>query len=59
MTKSPTILLNAIIETAPDLAKFFENVLVMDENIKVRQNRINLLTNIKKIISRFINLTEI
>jgi glycyl-tRNA synthetase beta chain len=59
MNNTPSSTLNAIVGIAPDLDSFFENVLVMDKNIKVKQNRINLLTNIKNLISRFVNLSEI
>ena len=59
MQNSPASTLNSIIETSPALEAFFENVLVMDKNIKVKENRVNLLTNIKNLISRFINLSEI
>jgi len=59
MKNAPSSTLDAIASIAPDLDRFFENVLVMDKNIKVKQNRINLLTNIKNLISRFVNLSEI
>ena len=59
MNNAPSSTLDAIVGIAPDLDSFFENVLVMDKNIKVKQNRINLLTNIKNLISRFVNLSEI
>lgn len=59
MNNTPSSTLDAIVGIAPDLDSFFENVLVMDKNIKVKQNRINLLTNIKNLISRFVNLSEI
>lgn len=59
MNNVPSSTLDAIVGIAPDLDSFFENVLVMDKNIKVKQNRINLLTNIKNLISRFVNLSEI
>lgn len=59
MNDTPSSTLDAIVGIAPDLDSFFENVLVMDKNIKVKQNRINLLTNIKNLISRFVNLSEI
>ena len=57
--KSPSLTMNAIIETSPDLENFFDNVLVMDKNNHIKKNRLNLLTNIKKLISKFINLSEI
>lgn len=57
--KSPSLTMNAIIETSPDLKNFFDNVLVMDKNNHIKKNRLNLLTNIKKLISKFINLSEI
>ncbi len=59
MQNSPSSTLNSIIEISPALEAFFENVLVMDKNVKIKENRINLLTNIKNLISRFINLSEI
>ena len=56
---SPNLALNSILDIADDLSDFFENVLVMVENEEVKKNRINLLTNIKILISKFINLSEI
>ncbi len=56
---SPNLALNSILDIADDLSDFFENVLVMVENKEVKKNRINLLTNIKILISKFINLSEI
>ena len=56
---SPELALISILDIADDLSDFFENVLVMVENEEVKKNRINLLTNIKILISKFINLSEI
>jgi len=57
--KSPKKTLAGILNITPFLSSFFENVLVMDKNEKIKNNRINLLTNIKDLISRFANLSEI
>jgi glycyl-tRNA synthetase beta chain len=56
---NPTSSMTAILDIANDLSDFFENVLVMVDDDNVKKNRINLLTNIKNLISKFINLSEI
>ena len=57
--KSPKKTMTGILNITPFLSNFFENVLVMDKNEKIKNNRISLLTKIKDLISRFANLSEI
>ena len=59
INKNPEDSLKRVLDTAPSLTKFFDNVLVMDEDEKLRQNRLNLLTRMKNIISGFANFSEI
>ena len=59
INKNPDMCLKEILNTAPCLSKFFDNVLVMDKNEEIKQNRINLLTNMKNTISGFANFSEI
>ncbi len=42
------ILFNSFNEINPTIEKFFEDVLVMDENEKIKQNRLAMLTMLKK-----------
>jgi len=51
--------LRSIAELAPVLDTFFVEVLVMDENLELRQNRISLLQSILRLISRTARLTEV
>jgi len=53
------ICLYEIIKSFDKLADFFENVLVMDKNEEIKNNRINLLTKFKNLISEFSNLSEL
>ena len=50
--------LQRVAELAPVLDKFFIDVLVMDEDRKLRRNRIALLQGIERAISRIARLTE-
>jgi glycyl-tRNA synthetase beta chain len=50
--------LERVAELAPVLDKFFVDVLVMDEDRKLRRNRIALLQGIERAISRIARLTE-
>ncbi|MGH7339603.1 MAG: DALR anticodon-binding domain-containing protein, partial [Candidatus Rokuibacteriota bacterium] len=50
--------LQRVAELAPVLDKFFVDVLVMDEDRKLRRNRIALLQGIERAISRIARLTE-
>ena len=59
ITKNPETSLKRILDTAPSLSKFFDNVLVMDKNQELKQNRLNLLTRMKNVISGFANFSEI
>tara|TARA_B100001029_G_scaffold179460_1_gene189049 strand:+ start:6334 stop:8427 length:2094 start_codon:yes stop_codon:yes gene_type:complete len=59
INKNPEDSLKRVLDTAPSLTKFFDNVLVMDKDEKLRQNRLNLLTRMKNIISGFANFSEI
>jgi len=59
MSKNPEVCLKEILKTSPCLSEFFDNVLVMDKNEETKRNRINLLTNMKNIISGFANFSEI
>ncbi|MGB9693225.1 MAG: glycine--tRNA ligase subunit beta, partial [Fervidobacterium sp.] len=43
----------------PEVKKFFENVLVMDENKKIRYNRLNLLLKLKNLYEKFASFSEI
>lgn len=43
----------------PEVKKFFESVLVMDENKKMRYNRLNLLLKLKKLYEKFAIFSEI
>ncbi len=43
----------------PEVKKFFENVLVMDENKKIRYNRLNLLLRLKNLYEKFASFSEI
>ncbi len=43
----------------PEIARFFDNVLVMDENEKIRYNRLNLLLRLKNLLERFAGFSEI
>jgi len=40
----------------PGVEAFFENVMVMDENLKIRQNRLALLAELKSLFDRVSNL---
>jgi glycyl-tRNA synthetase beta chain len=51
--------LRQIADLAPVLDRFFVEVLVMDENPQIRQNRIALLQSIQRMISRTARLTEV
>lgn len=51
--------LDKIAELAPVLDRFFDEVLVMDENERLRQNRIALLQGIHRSISKIARLTEV
>ena len=51
--------LRHIEELANVLDTFFEDVLVMDENIELQMNRIALLQSIQRLISRTARLTEV
>ena len=53
------ICLYEIIKSFDKLADFFEHVLVMDKNEEIKNNRINLLTRFKNLISEFSNLSEL
>jgi glycyl-tRNA synthetase beta chain len=57
--KDSEICLYEIIKSFNQLADFFENVLVMDKNAEIKNNRINLLTKFKNLISEFSNLSEL
>ncbi len=59
IAESPEMSLKQILDTAPSLSKFFDNVLVMDKNEELKQNRLNLLTRMKNVISGFANFSEI
>ena len=50
--------LQSIASFAPVLERFFTEVLVMDENRELRQNRIALLQGIQRTLSRIARLTE-
>ena len=51
--------LRQITDLAEVLDRFFVEVLVMDENLELRQNRIGLLQSIQRMISRTARLTEV
>lgn len=51
--------LREIADLADVLDRFFVEVLVMDENAELRQNRIGLLQSIQRMISRTARLTEV
>ena len=51
--------LRQIGDLAEVLDRFFVEVLVMDENLELRQNRIGLLQSIQRMISRTARLTEV
>lgn len=51
--------LEKIAELAPVLDRFFDEVLVMDENERLRHNRIALLQSIHRSISKIAKLTEV
>ncbi|MEE2975452.1 MAG: glycine--tRNA ligase subunit beta [Thermodesulfobacteriota bacterium] len=59
INRNPETSLKKILDTTMPLTRFFENVLVMDEDVQLRQNRLNLLTRIKNKISGFANFSEI
>ena len=51
--------LRQIGDLAEVLDRFFVEVLVMDENVDLRQNRVGLLQSIQRMISRTARLTEV
>lgn len=51
--------LHRIADLAPVLDRFFIEVLVMDEDRRLRRNRIALLQSIQRVISRTARLTEV
>ena len=51
--------LRQIADLAEVLDRFFVEVLVMDENLELRQNRVGLLQSIQRMISRTARLTEV
>ncbi len=51
--------LRQVADLAPVLDRFFIDVLVMDENLQLRHNRIALLQAIHRVISRTAALTEV
>ena len=51
--------LRAIAKLSAPLDRFFVEVLVMDENHELRNNRIALLQSIQRMISRMARLTEV
>jgi len=51
--------LRAIAKLSEPLDRFFVEVLVMDENRELRNNRLALLQNIQRMISRTALLTEV
>ena len=51
--------LRQIAELADTLDRFFVEVLVMDEDAKMRHNRIALLQSIQRMMSRTARLTEV
>ncbi len=50
--------LRSMVELVPNLDRFFSDVLVMDENDKIRENRIALLQACRRVIWRIARLKE-
>ena len=48
-----------LIDTIPEITSFFDKVLVMDENEKIKQNRINLLTQTKQKFDKIADFSKI
>jgi len=46
-------------ELEPFISKFFEDVLVMDKDEKIKQNRINLLLSIKDYFNKIADFSKI
>ena len=51
--------LKKIILSSSVLANFFDNVMVMDKDEDIKNNRLNLLTDFKNLISEFANFSEL
>lgn len=43
----------------PVISNFFDKILIMDENEKIRYNRLNLLLSLKTLFDRFVSFSEI
>ena len=52
-------IMNEFYSVIPNINDFFDNVLVMDKNENVRENRLSLLSNLLKIFKEFASFEEI
>ena len=51
--------LNILAGLSSSIDAFFDHVMVMDEDVDIRQNRLNLLTRLKGLFDRIANLALI
>lgn len=56
---SYTELANSLLDLADDITAFFDNVLVMDENEKIKNNRINLLSVLKNYFAKIADFSKL
>lgn len=54
-----TELANSLLDLADDITAFFDNVLVMDENEKIKNNRINLLSALKNYFAKIADFSKL
>lgn len=52
-------IMNEFYSIVPEINEFFDNVLVMDKNENIRENRLSLLSNLLNIFKEFASFEEI